>query len=225
MNKLLQVTDLYKTFVEGRIKTPVLQGIHFEAAEGERIAILGSSGSGKTTFLQIVGGLQSFDTGEVSFQDQNYSKLTDEGMTKLRELHFGFVYQFHHLLPELTALENVMIPLMIRRTNKLDAKAVATQVLEQVGLSHRLTHKPGELSGGERQRVALARAMVKKPRLLLADEPTGNLDRQASQNVMDLMFNLSHELKTTVIFITHDEELAEQASRVVRIQDGFLSDH
>lgn len=222
MSNLLSVKNLQKSFIDGKIKTPVLQGIDFSLEQGETVAILGASGSGKTTFLQILGALQSFDSGQVLFLDQDYSKLGDHTLTNLREAHFGFVYQFHHLLPELTALENVLLPLMIRKMNKADAKVMATQILDQVGLSHRLSHKPGELSGGERQRVALARAMVKKPQVLFADEPTGNLDRQSSQKIMDLIFKMSKELKTAIVFITHDEQIAQGATRVLRMDDGFL---
>ena len=225
MSKILKVEGLQKTFVEGKITTPVLQGINLEVEAGETIAILGASGSGKTTLLQILGGLQDFDAGEVTFENHAYSTLQDEAMTALRERHFGFVYQFHHLLQELSALENVMIPLMIRKISKADAILQATHVLDQVGLSHRLRHKPGELSGGERQRVALARALVKKPQVLLADEPTGNLDRQSSAKVMEVMLRMSQELHITLIFITHDESLARHASRILSMQDGVFVDH
>lgn len=224
MNNLLTVSGLHKCFIEGKVKTPVLQGIDFSLGEAEVVAILGASGSGKTTFLQIVGGLQSFDAGEVSFLNQPYSQMSDTALTMLREKHFGYVYQFHHLLPELTALENVMLPLMIRKMNKAHALADAKMLLEATGLAARLHHKPGELSGGERQRVALARAMVKKPHILFADEPTGNLDRHSSQNVMSLMFKMSQDFKTSIVFITHDEALAQQATRILRMTDGFLAD-
>jgi len=222
MSNILRIEALHKTFVEGKVKTPVLSGVDLEVNEGEVLAILGASGSGKTTFLQIIGGLQNFDQGEVAFLDELYSKKNDEGMTALREAHFGFVYQFHHLLPELSALENVMIPLMIRKVNKSEAYKQATAILHEVGLSHRLSHKPSELSGGERQRVALARAIVKRPRILFADEPTGNLDHQSSESVMALILKLNKEFNVTVIFITHDANLAKKADRVVKMVDGIL---
>lgn len=224
MSNLLTVKDLQHTFVEGKLTTPVLKGINLSIKEGEVLALLGASGSGKTTFLQIVGGLQGFSSGEVSFVDQHYSKLDDARLTALREANFGFVYQFHHLLPELTALENVMIPLMIRKINKKDALVQAQTMLEEVGLGHRLNHKPGELSGGERQRVALARAMVKHPHILFADEPTGNLDRESSEKVFELMLKMNQQFNTTIVFITHDEYLASRAMRVLRMEDGKLLD-
>ena len=222
MSNILRIQGLYKTFVEGKVKTPVLSGVDLEVAEGEVLAILGASGSGKTTFLQIIGGLQNFDQGEVAFLDELYSKKNDEEMTALREAHFGFVYQFHHLLPELSALENVMIPLMIRKVNKSAAYKQASTVLHEVGLSHRLSHKPSELSGGERQRVALARAIVKRPRILFADEPTGNLDHQSSESVMALILKLNKEFNVSVVFITHDANLAKKADRVVKMVDGVF---
>lgn len=224
MSNLLTVKDLQHTFVEGKLSTPVLKGINLCIKEGEVLALLGASGSGKTTFLQIIGGLQSFSSGEVSFIDQSYSRLDDAHLTALRETNFGFVYQFHHLLPELTALENVMIPLMIRKINKKDALMQAQTMLEEVGLGHRLTHKPAELSGGERQRVALARAMVKHPHILFADEPTGNLDRESSEKIFELMLKMNQQFNTTIVFITHDEHLASRAMRVLRMEDGKLLD-
>ena len=184
MSKLiLDVTDLSKEYREGKLITPVLKHIDFQLMSQETIAIFGASGSGKSTFLQLIGGLDHFSSGEIKFGDQAYSKLSDAEKTYLREAHIGFVYQFHHLLPELTALENVLLPLMIRKLPIAQAKTQAATILGQVGLAHRLHHKPGELSGGERQRVAIARALVKKPSLLLADEPTGNLDKKSREQV------------------------------------------
>ena len=223
MNNILTVEKLHKTFVEGKIRTPVLSGIDLTVKKGEVLAILGASGSGKSTFLHIVGGLQSFDSGEITFEDQAYSTRNDEAMTQLREAAYGFVYQFHHLLGELSALENVMLPLMIRKLPKAQCIDQAKAMLHAVGLSHRLQHKPSELSGGERQRVALARAMVKQPKILFADEPTGNLDRHASETVLELMLNMKQEFATTILFITHDESLARHADRVIKMVDGVLS--
>ncbi len=220
MSDFLKVINLHKTFVEGKIKTLVLKGVTLEVRAGEVFAILGASGSGKSTFLQILGGLQSFDVGEITFGQQQYSKSDDQAMTILRETSYGFVYQFHHLLGELSALENVMVPLMIRKLDKISCEKQAKSMLDAVGLSHRLSHKPAELSGGERQRVALARAMVKKPQILFADEPTGNLDRHSSEKMLELMLLMNKEFNTTVIFITHDEKLANHAHRVMQMVDG-----
>lgn len=224
MNELIRVVNLHKTFSEATLQTPVLRGIHLQIFESETVAILGASGSGKSTLLHTLGGLQSFDQGEINFREHAYSRLNQEQMTKMRERQFGFVYQFHHLILELSALENVMLPLMIRKIAKNVATEQAEILLTAVGLSHRAHHKPFELSGGERQRVALARALVKKPTVLFADEPTGNLDRQASEKVMDLMFTMSAEFKINLIYITHDESLAARADRILRMEDGHLKE-
>ncbi len=223
MSKLiLEVTGLCKAYREGKMVTPVLQQVNFNLAEQESVAIFGASGSGKSTFLQLLGGLDGFDQGEVKLFGQAYSGLSDAEKTALREERIGFVYQFHHLLPELTALENVMLPLMIRKQNQAQDKLQAALILEQVGLAHRLRHKPGELSGGERQRVAIARALVKKPSLILADEPTGNLDKKSREQVMNLMLEMSHNNQIALILVTHDESFAHQMNRVLIMDDGRL---
>ncbi len=223
MSKLiLDVTDLSKEYREGKLITPVLKHIDFQLMSQETIAIFGTSGSGKSTFLQLIGGLDHFSSGEIKFGDQAYSKLSDAEKTYLREAHIGFVYQFHHLLPELTALENVLLPLMIRKLPIAQAKTQAATILGQVGLAHRLHHKPGELSGGERQRVAIARALVKKPSLLLADEPTGNLDKKSREQVMGLMLEMSQEYDIALVLVTHDESFAQKMSRVLVMDDGVL---
>ena len=225
MNKMiLEITNLSKEYREGKLVTPVLKKINFSLAEKETVAIFGASGSGKSTFLQLVGALDVFTTGEISLFGKAYSTLSDADKTGLRQEKIGFVYQFHHLLPELTALENVILPLMIRKTPVNQAKMQAGAILEQVGLAHRLHHKPGELSGGERQRVAIARALVKKPSLLLADEPTGNLDKKSREYVMDLMLEMSQEHQISLILVTHDESFAHKMSRVLVMDDGCLID-
>jgi lipoprotein-releasing system ATP-binding protein len=225
MNKLLlEVTQLSKSYSEGKLTTSVLTKVDFQLQERESVAIFGASGSGKSTFLQLIGGLDHFDSGEVTLCGQAYSALTDAQKTQLREEKIGFVYQFHHLLPELSALENVVLPLMIRKTALAQAQQEAAAILAQVGLAHRLHHKPGELSGGERQRVAIARALVKKPRLLLADEPTGNLDKKSREQVIALMLEMSQEYNIALVLVTHDESFAQRMSRVLVMDDGVLSD-
>ncbi len=223
MNKMiLEVTKLSKEYREGKLVTSVLKQIDFSLAAQETVAIFGASGSGKSTFLQLVGALDSFSSGEITLFGKAYSQLSDAEKTALREEKIGFVYQFHHLLPELTALENVMLPLMIRKTAVAQAKLQAVAILEQVGLAHRVHHKPGELSGGERQRVAIARALVKKPSLILADEPTGNLDKKSREQVMDLMLQMSQEYQISLVLVTHDESFAHKMSRVLVMDDGVL---
>ena len=219
---LLDVKDLAKQYEEGPVKTPVLESVNLTLHAEERIAILGSSGSGKSTLLHLLGGLDAFNHGEITLDGQAYSSLNDKAMTALRQQKLGFIYQFHHLLPELTALENVMMPLLICKWRISDAKAEAEAILDQVGLSHRLKHKPGELSGGERQRVAVARAIVKKPALILADEPTGNLDQKTAMQVMDLIEKITIENKSSLILVTHDEYFARKMQRTLRMDEGKL---
>ena len=219
---VLQGENLIKEFVQGAVKLQVLRGANIEVAAGERIAIVGASGSGKTTLLQMLGGLDLPTRGTVGIAGSQMNQLSDAARGRLRNQAVGFVYQFHHLLPEFTALENVAMPLLVRRMGGKAARAQAAALLARVGLSERLDHRPSQLSGGERQRAAVARALVTRPKLVLADEPTGNLDGKNAAQVFELMLELNRELGTSLVIVTHDERLAAKLDRVLTLTDGLL---
>jgi lipoprotein-releasing system ATP-binding protein len=225
MNKtIIACRNLRKSYYQGKLEVPVLLGIDLNVKAGETVAIVGTSGSGKSTLLHLLGGLDAPTGGDIRIMGQEIAAIDEEERCRLRNRSLGFIYQFHHLLPEFSALENVAMPLLIRRMRNVEAYENAAKVLAQVGLGHRLSHTPGELSGGERQRAAVARALVTRPACVLADEPTGNLDRRTAAGVFDLMMDLNHNVGASLVIVTHDPELARKAGRILHLEDGILAE-
>ena len=219
---VIEARGLGKTYAEGSLRTPVFDGLDLAVARGETVAILGASGAGKSTLLHLLGGLDMPSAGEVYVDGQKMSALSDAERGRLRNHALGFIYQFHHLLPEFTALENVMLPVVLGGARVPQAEQKARALLDAVGLGHRMAHKPGELSGGERQRAAVARALVNRPGCVLGDEPTGNLDEKTAATVFDLMLDLNRDQRTSLVLVTHDRRLARRLDRVLELHEGRL---
>lgn len=223
MKKVISCNNISKRFKEGKLNVEVLKNVSFDIQAGEKVAIVGTSGSGKSTLLHILGGLDLPSEGNVQIMDNDVAKLSDTQRGLLRNKSLGFIYQFHHLLPEFTALENVAMPLLISGMAVSDARDQASTILSKVGLGERLKHKPGQLSGGERQRAAIARALVTKPQAILADEPTGNLDHKTAHHIFDLMQELNQEMQTAFIIVTHDMQLAKKMDKIYSLVNGKLN--
>lgn len=224
MNEMIvSCSDLSKSYHDGNMNIDVLKGIHFTINPGDRIAIVGPSGSGKSTLLHLLGGLDKPTKGQVYQQGIDWQTLSEKQRCKLRNKHLGFIYQFHHLLPEFSALENVALPLLLAGSSVEEATHQANEILDQVGLAARTQHKPSQLSGGERQRVAIARALVHRPQCVFADEPTGNLDQATALKVFDLMLNLNKKFNTALVIVTHDRQLADRMDKVLSLHEGNLS--
>lgn len=223
-SRLVEITDLKKTYVHLEKQIEVLRGLHLLVDRGEMCAIVGASGAGKSTFLHVVGTLDAPSSGTILIDGRNVTALKERSLAAFRNKTIGFVFQFHHLLPEFTALENTMMPGLIRKMNRSKIEGMAETILREVGLGHRMTHKPGELSGGEQQRVALARALVMRPPLLLADEPTGNLDGRTSLAIHDLFFEMNERYNTTMLLVTHNPSLANRMPRTLRLEKGIVRD-
>lgn len=219
---MIKVTDLHKSFSMGSYELPVLKGINLEIGRGELIAIVGASGAGKSTLLHIIGTLDRPTRGTVTFDGRDLFQMTEPQQAEFRNRRIGFVFQFHHLLPEFTALENACMPALVQRRDPASVESDATTLLTEVGLSQRLHHKPGELSGGEQQRVAVARALMQNPDLVLADEPTGNLDTHTGEGLFGLMRDLNKSRGTTFIIVTHNDKLSAQSDRIIHMQDGLI---
>ena len=224
MNNLLRVVDLYKSYYDGLTELPVLKGVDLEVKRAEIVAIVGASGVGKSTLLHLLGGLDRPTEGTIFYEGEDIFALNDQELDRFRNEEIGYVFQFHHLLPEFTALENVAMPGLIARQKFDVAQDRAKELLEYVGLGERLEHRPSELSGGERQRVAIARALVNQPKVVLADEPTGNLDQKTSEAVHDLLWTLSDQFNQTFIIVTHNQTLAQRADRLIQLVDGQVFD-
>lgn len=221
-NNVLSCNQLTKFFKDGERKIQVFENLDFQVSAGDTVAIMGASGSGKSTLLHLLGGLDTANNGEITIQGERLSDMSAKARGNLRNKHLGFVYQFHHLLPEFSALENVMMPLLIGKISKTEAKQRASDILSQVGLAERLTHRPAQLSGGERQRAAIARAMVTQPACILADEPTGNLDETTAANVMDLFISLKEQYNTALVLVTHDQKVADMMQEQYLLTQGRL---